>query len=340
MSKLLYDPIPQNRRDIARSAISATFGRAQPTGLEQITRGASGALIYLIEVVGRPYLLRLETKQDALDDRARGFACMQTAAAAGIAPPLYFADPAAGVAIMDFVPARSLFEYPTGREGLLRDLGALVAELQDTPTFPSAGDYPMILNGLLDKLSRSGRFASGLLDPHKEGFKQLTKAYAWDRANAVSSHNDLNPGNILFDGKRLWFIDWEVAFQNDPLIDLGNLSNYLAPTPELQDVLLHSWLGDEPDDVLRARLLLARQFVRLGYACMILGISAGAMGNRPDNDLNAPSLDEFHSLLAQGRVKLSAPESLYVYGKVYLNEFLTNLSTPEFEKALDVVQQG
>ena len=96
MSELFYESIPEDRRDIARSAISAAFGRAQPTGLEPITHGASGALIYRVEVTGRPYLLRLETRQDALDDRARGYVCMQAAAEAGIAPPLHHADAAAG----------------------------------------------------------------------------------------------------------------------------------------------------------------------------------------------------------------------------------------------------
>ena len=72
----------------------------------------------------------------------------------------------------------------------------------------------------------------------------------------------------------------------------------------------------------------------------MLTFSAGAMKTKPDADLTAPSLNEFHTLLAQGRVKLSAPESLYVYGKVYLGEFLANLSAPDFEEALVVAQQG
>ena len=339
MTNPFFDSIPEDRRDIARSGISAAFGRAQPTGLEQITHGASGALIYRLEVAGRPYLLRLETKQDSLHDRARGYACMQTAAETGIAPPLHFADSSAGVAIMDLLPSQSLFEYPTGRDGLLRDLGALVARLQATPTFPAVADYPVIIGGMLDKLSKSRRFMPGLLNPHQEGLKRLTQAYAWDKTKTVSSHNDLNPGNIIFDGKRLWFVDWEVAFRNDPLIDLANLSNYLAPTPALQDVLLQSWLGREPDHALRARLVLARQFVRLAYACLMLSISDSG-STKPDGDPSAPSLTEFHTLLAQGRVKLSAPESLYVYGKVYLSEFLANLAAPDFEEALAFAQQG
>jgi thiamine kinase-like enzyme len=37
----------------------------------------------------------------------------------------------------------------------------------------------------------------------------------------VSSHNDSIPSNILFDGDRLWLIDWESAYRNDPLVDVA-----------------------------------------------------------------------------------------------------------------------
>jgi aminoglycoside phosphotransferase (APT) family kinase protein len=326
MGDTVLDALPEDRQETARSAIASAFGEARPSSIERISRGASGALIYRLGVEDRAYLLRLEPRRDNFDPDGAGYACMRTAAEAGIAPRLLHADAAAGVAIMEFVASLSLFEYPSGREGLLRDLGALVAELQATPPFPAAAaDYPALLADLLDGLVASGRFSPGLLDLHREGFRRLAEAYPWDKDSTVSSHNDLNPGNILFDGARLWLVDWELAFRNDPLI---------------QDVLLRSWHGRDPDRRLHARLLLARQFVRLGYACMTLTVAAGAAPAVPDGDLTAPSLAEFHNAMAQGRLRMSAPESMYLYGKVYLNEFLTHLSSPDFEEALGIVRRG
>ncbi len=340
MNESIYDAIPEERRAVARGALAAAFGAAPATSMQQITQGGSGALIYRVDVQGRPYLLRLERKRDGFDDGGRGYVCMRTAAEAGIAPALIVADETAGVAIMEFRPTQSLFDYPSGREALMRDLGTLIARLQATPAFPAVGDYRAILTGMLDALIGSGRFSPGLLDAHREGLARLTAAYPWDPATTVSSHNDLNPGNILFDGERLWLVDWELAFRNDSFIDLANLANYLAPTPELRDALLRSWHGGEPDRALRARLVLARQLVRIGYACLTLTAAAGAAGPEPDGDLTAPSLAEFHRLLAQGRLRIGAAENMYTYGKVYLAEFLANLSTPEVEEAFTVVGEG
>lgn len=339
MSETPYDVIPEERRADARAAIAAAFGAAQTTSIQPITRGGSGALIYRVEANGRPYLLRLERKREGFDDGGRGYVCMRTAAEAGIAPPLIAADSAAGFAIMEFRSAQSIFDYPSGREGLMRELGALVARLQATPAFPAVGDYRVILTGMLDTLIGSGRFESGLLDEHRAGFARLTEAYSWDATKTVSSHNELNPGNIIFDGERLWFVDWELAFRNDPLIDIANLANYLAPTTELRDALLRSWLGRDPDGLLSARLVLARQLVRMAYACLTL-IAGGAARAEPDGDLNAPSLAEFHQKLMQGQLRMDASESMYLYGKIYLNEFLAHLSKPEFDESLAVVRKG
>ena len=337
MSETVYDVIPEERRALARAAIAQAFGAARTTSVQPITQGGSGALIYRVESNGKPYLLRLERKRDGFDG-GRGYVCMRTAAEAGIAPPLIAADSATGVAIMEYRQPRSLFDYPSGREALMRDLGALVARLQATPAFPAVGDYRAILTGMLDTLIGSGRFKSGLLDEHRAGLLRITEAYSWDATKTVSSHNDLNPGNIIFDGERLWLVDWELAFRNDAFIDIANLANYFAPTDELCGALLRSWLGTEPDRLLRARLVLARQLVRMGYACLTLVATAGEPSTEPDGDLGAPTLAEFHQKLMRGELRMGAPENMYLYGKVYLNEFLINFSKPEFEEALAMVR--
>ena len=42
----------------------------------------------------------------------------------------------------------------------------------------------------------------------------------------VFTHGDFFPPNILNDGKKLWFVDWEYSGFNSPLNDLGSLSKH------------------------------------------------------------------------------------------------------------------
>src|SRR5258708_34514566 len=211
----MFDAIPAVRREDARSAMTAAFGRAPLTALQRVTSGAS-ALIYRIDVADRPYLLRLDSLQrDEVRNPERAYLCMRTAVEAGIAPALHHADPTAGVAIMDYVPERPLSDYPSGREGLARDLGDLVARLQATPAFPPVANYLTVLKGLLDHLLGSGLFTAGWLDRHREGFERIRQAYPWDSSALVSSHNDPHPGTILCDGERRCVTARGTTYAND-----------------------------------------------------------------------------------------------------------------------------
>jgi aminoglycoside phosphotransferase (APT) family kinase protein len=336
MSASSIDIIPAERRDSAAEAIRSAFGSPDISTIQPVTGGASGALIYRIEIAGTSYVLRLEVLSGGggFRDPRRGYACMAAAAAAGVAPTLHHLDADAGVAIMDFVSGRPLASHPRGQFGVVEDLGALTARVHAIePVFPEPrADYGALVDFMLAGLRRSGLFAPGALDPHMEGLTRLRAALGRG-APGVSSHNDPNPRNILFDGERLWLVDWELAFRNDPLVDVAILANEFAPDPSLADALLRAALGCEPDDTVRARFTLNRQLVRAFYACILLGPFALRPRETPD-DLLAPTPDEFRAAVARGRLKIGSPELIYTYGKMHLAGFLAHLSAPAFQQAL------
>lgn len=311
------------------------------TSLEPITLGAS-ASSYRIEVGGRTYLLRLESsRRDEVRDPHRSYVCMQAAAEAGIAPPVRHADPAAAVAITDFVPHRPVTDYLRASPDLARDLGYLVARLQAIPAFPPVLDYPVVVGQLLGRLLDSGLFAPGLLDPHRAGFERIRAAYRWNSEALVSSHNDLNPGNILFDGERLWFIDWETAYRNDPLVDVATLTIFIAASPELEAMLLRSWLGREPDRLERARLALMRLQARLFFGCASsLNAAHGLDRVIAATDLDAPTRAVFAQAVEQGGLSVGSPEAQRLVGKMVLASFMSGVTTSEFDEALAIVRQG
>jgi aminoglycoside phosphotransferase (APT) family kinase protein len=305
--------------------------------VQPITTGAS-ASIHRLEVGGRPWLLRLESLQrDEVRDPHRAYVCMRSAAAAGIAPAVLHADAAAGVAIMAFVSGRPLDGFPGGPEALARALGALTARLQATPVFPAVADYPAIIGGLLGRLRATGLYGS-LLDPHRDGFERLRESYPWDESTLVSSHNDPHPGNILFDGERLWLIDWETAYRNDPAVDLAVMTMYRAGTPELQEALLQSWGGHPSDPALRARVFVMRQLVKLFYGCANGLYLAGTRPDLVETDLTAPTPAEFSAAIRDGRLVENSPEAQRIGGKVALRAFLDGVASPAFAEAVAVLR--
>jgi thiamine kinase-like enzyme len=332
--------LPEERREAVRSALHAALGSSVSVALEPLGGGASGASLYRLEANERWFVLRLEGPRSPLRNPHQ-YACMRIAAEAGIAPRLHYVDAESGIAIMDLIRAEPLAKYPGGPKELAAAIGRLAAQLQETARFPALHDYPALLARMIDVLSRPDFFAAGLVAPHRELFERIREAYPWGTSLLVSSHNDPNPQNVIFDGRRLWLIDWETAYCNEPLADVAILIENYAPAPPLESVLIQSWSGRAADADLRARLKLMRLLSKLYYAGLLLSVGrARAARSEPDSDLSAPTLGEFGAAVAQGRLRPGAGETLYVLGKVLLASFLSGADSPGFEDALATVRGG
>ncbi|MBR0753435.1 phosphotransferase [Bradyrhizobium jicamae] len=342
MAATELDTLPPRLRDAAYAALTEVLGSAPMEAVIPISGGMTAARLFRIDANGHQYLLRLEGTVSPLERlgfeplesplrNPHQYVSLRIAAEAGIAPRLHHVNETSRVAVMDFVRRRPLDTYPGGLPALAKALGELRARLQATPTFPHFVLYPDIVARLWAHVCRTGLFASGVLDPATAHLERIRTAYLWDTGHSVSSHNDPVPGNILFDGERLWMIDWESAYRSDPLVDIAIISDGIARTPELETILLQSWLGRAPDDALLARLKLVRALTRLYYADVMLSASAIAPRAAPDTDVAAPTLAEFSEAYRGGRLKAGTAASLHVRGKMYLASFLSEVATPGFD---------
>ena len=325
--------LPVAQRDAVRSALTATFGTAPIVAVTSLKGGISGASVFRFETGGRRYVVRVEGTPSPLRNPQQ-YVCLRMAADGGLAPRLHHVDETGRVAVMDFVEPRPLLAYPGGPRALAQALGGLLARLQAAPLFPYFVDYPGIVTRLFNHVRRTGLFAPGLLDTHAEHLARLGEACAWQSVRWVSSHNDPVPQNILFDGERLWLIDWESAYRSDPLVDVAIVLDGVARSPELEAVLLQAWLGRKPDDAVRARLALIRGLTRLYYAGVMLSAAAAAAPHATlDDDLSAPTLAAFQQAVRDGRLGPGMRESFHVRGKMFLASFLSGVDTPGFDVA-------
>jgi len=325
--------LPAERRETLRSALNAAFGPVQVGAVAAIGGGASGAFPFRVEIGDRSYLVRVEGAASPLRNPHQ-YESMRIAAQAGIAPKIYHIDEAACVAVMDFVEERSLSAFPGGPRALAHAIGEMVRRVQTLPLFPGFVEYPDIVSRLWAWVCQTGLFASGVLDTHTERLESIREAYARHPVNPVSSHNDFVRRNVLFDGDRLWLIDWESAYRNDPLVDVAIALDSFAASPELESVLLNAWLGHAPDDALYDRLALVRALTRLYHAGVLLSASFAASGALADRDPSAPTLQEFHRAIRDGGLEPGTPQTKHALGKMYLASFATGATPPGLDAAV------
>jgi hypothetical protein len=319
--------LPAAQRDTASAAIAAVLGSSAAIDVRPVTGGVSGAPVLLIKSSGRRFVLRIEGPASPLRNPHQ-YVAMRIAADAGIAPRIHYLNADERVVMMDFVEDRPLETFPGGPQGLAQATGEMLKRLQTLPLFPAFMDYPEMVNRLWKHVCRTGLFADGLLDAASQKLADIRKAYDVDAKQHVSSHNDFLPRNLLFDGRRLWLVDWENGFRNDPLVDVAIALDNFAPSPELEEVLLQAWLGQTPDPALRERLVLVRSLTRLFYTGVLFSASAAAAYVTADIDLSAPTADEFERAIRAGRLKAETPETTHVLGKMFLASFLSGAVPP------------
>ncbi len=116
----------------------------------------------------------------------------------------------------------------------------------------------------------------GAFPPHSRGLRVGS-------ADAVSNHDDPVPRNVLYDGQRLWLIDWESAYRNDSLV---------SSSAEDESVVLEAYSGGRSNQACHRRLALVRAFIRLYYAGVLLSASFAHFGALADSDLSAPTVSE------------------------------------------------
>jgi aminoglycoside phosphotransferase (APT) family kinase protein len=325
--------LPVEFCETVRSALKAAFGPVGVDGVTPITGGASDAFPFRAEIGGRSYLVRVEGAASPLRNPHQ-YDSMRIAAQAGIAPKIYHIDESARVAVVDFIEERSLSAFPGGPPALAPAIGEMLRRVQTTPLFPKFVEYPDIVSRLWAWVCRTGLFAPGALDPYTERLESIREAYARHPASSVSSHNDFVRRNVLFDGERLWLIDWESAYRNDPLVDVAIALDSFAASPELESMLLDAWLGCAPDDAFYERLALVRPLTRLYYAGVLLSASFAASGALADRDLSSPTLPGFQRAIRNGRFEPGMPQTKHILGKMYLASFMTGTAPPELDAAV------
>lgn len=179
--------------------------------------------------------------------RANDAVCNRAAAAADIAPKVYFANSTALVAAFIAGPPLASQLIPSAAN--LPRITALLKQTHNTAfrllDGPVAGFWPF-------RVCR--QYARFLAAQERQSSDDLT---AWMRLNdqleetvgqidVVLAHNDLLSGNILDDGQRLWLIDWEHAGLGSAMFDLANLASNNGFTADQEARLLELYFGQPP----------------------------------------------------------------------------------------------
>jgi Ser/Thr protein kinase RdoA (MazF antagonist) len=323
--------IPEAKKPAVARALDQSFGVHEIDDIRPLTGGLSTARVFRIVVRGQPYLLRLTMPGAPAGDPAGQLSSMQTAAEAGIAPHIWYVDGNDGILIADFVEARP---YPADMALLVAHTLHRVHSLRGFQK-PKVGSYFDAMDRLVSAFRTANILPPGEIDELLRRYSDLMKIYPRDNAELVASHNDVKPQNMVFDGERLWLVDWEAAFLNDRYVDLAIAANFFVRDDQ-EAAYLEAYFGTPATPYQHARFHLMRQALHVFYAAFLLVIAARA-GASIDPTATAADFDDFHQRLISGEVDLATPEARVQYALVHLHAARRQIQTQRFEEALALV---
>lgn len=330
--------IPQEKSAAVTRGLREAFGVTEFEEIHMIKDLAS-SMVFRIVVQGSPYLLKISRRTN---DPARHYACLKAAAGAGLAPRVWYASVEDRISIEDFVKTKPL----SMAEALLR-VPAALRKLHGLPPFAGVPNH---INTTCMFLIHEGpardkflqQFQAANILPQSESEElfarhaQLVGAYPHQPADLVSSHNDLfKPDNMLFDGDRLWLVDWEAAFLNDRYADLAVVANQIAGNDAEENAFLEEYFGAAPDEYQLARFFLMQQVAHMFYAVAFLHM--GSAGTPIDWSQRVADYRSFHERLWAGEIDLTDKDVKIVYGRIHLELLLHDVRQARYEDALRIV---
>jgi aminoglycoside phosphotransferase (APT) family kinase protein len=322
--------IPEEKQPAVARALREAFAATEIDDIRPMTDGLSTALVFRIVVRGAPYLLRVITRSDAISDPTHQLACMKPATDAGLAPRLWYASVEDRILITDFVNAKPV---PPNMPQLMAEV---IRRVHVLPKFPKRMKYLEAAEGFVQRFQAANLLPERRTSELLRGFEAAMKVYPRGDADHVASHTDLKPDNTLYDGSRIWLVDWEAAALNDRYIDLVAVANFFIEDDVQEQSFLRTYFGEPASDYERARFYLMKQIVHTFCAALVIPLAARA-GVVITADAKAPDFADFHRRLVSKEITLAGGEALLQYGLAHLERALQDMRTERFVDSLATV---
>lgn len=329
MENSLVQLIPESRLSEVKAALLQTFRSTAIEEINLLSGGLSGSVVYKIAMDGRKYVLKLD------GPAGHSTPALVQASERGIAPRLYYREASSGITITDFIESQPIRASFTP-EKLIGELAKTIRSIHALPCQIPGHDLQHTITGMVNDFLQAKILNGPIIQECFTHYGAIKQRYPWDDPDKVFSHNDINPGNLLCDGMRLWVIDWDAAFLNDRYVDLATAANFFVQTEEQELEFLHIYFNGAVDEYKNARFYIMRQISRIVYSILLVQVAVRSkpVGQQPDQEMEGKTLKAFGELIAAGKLSMATYEGQLMYGKAQMNEAVYQMRSPRFAEAL------
>ncbi|NUP09772.1 MAG: phosphotransferase family protein [Polyangiaceae bacterium] len=288
--------------------------RGPTTSITKIAGGLSGAGVYRVEATDHVYVLKVASEGEPIEAWRQSLEIQRRAGDAGVAPRVIHHDEARRAVVSEHVVNRGfaprLFN-PETRDDAIRQLGETIRRVHALP-LPADAVWRDPRDMIAPMRAQLATFAlpSFVRTTIDEVLEQTPPPR---ERPLVTSHNDANPSNLVFDGERLLLLDWDMAGPNDPFYDLAAVALFLRMDDPTASALIAAY-DAAPPAALPEGFVYTRRLVAALCATIFLHLArqAGHAGGDIPAD-RAPTLRDVYGLMASSALAPNTADGAWAF---------------------------
>jgi hypothetical protein len=301
--------------------LPARFGAVR--FVEEIQVGLSGATVHGVATDTGDYVLRIVPTVDR-DVWARELVVRRLTSDAGISPPLEWVDEEHGVTLTRRIGGQGFTPALAEPADRVRALGSLARTLAKLHALPGDELLPADPVATARATWRAQRARTGFppwAEPAIAHVDRAEQLLAED-TRRVPSHNDLNPANVLWDGTRVWLVDWEQSGLTHPYYDMAALTTFLSVDDDVALQLLAAQEGVVITGPQADTFVALRRVAMVLYGTVFFSLAPDLEAIVPRSLDDVPSMTDIYAMLASGALSLRTPEGQVSFGAAMLKRAL------------------
>lgn len=275
---------------------------ARPISHVTLGAGRSGAQVHELASGEAKFVLKLGSDSVPEPRWLMTRAVQEAAARVGVTPRVVASDVDARAIVSEHISGPPFFAALFDAERIESALGSLVDQISVLHAIDAAGlcsvSSPMqrchdVVATLPFELPTFARAA----------WEDLQRYPALESTNTLC-HLDLNPSNVLYDGRKVWLVDWDTAGLSNRWVDLATVVNMFLLPPEREHWVLERYAARVGVTIPSpGRFANARRLAYVGYGFAFLDLVQTPPASLPLGDA---SLGECYRAFNEGRLSLNS----------------------------------
>ena len=285
----------------------------------------------------KSYVLRVLNNQASTANKKAEILTHALFSNSGVSPPLVYSDVEQGVLIMKYVENEPDWLQSMDEEKIRALADLLCAKIIniDGREADFNNTNNQIMFGWIDTslAQYAGQFCH-----HARAlayFNELNQFLDGYSQEKTLCHYELTSGNLLWDGRRFFMIDWELARVIDPMFDLANVSYGLRLTIEQEANLLAFYSSEHLTEPFQSKYRLYKILVHLLYSLRLFALCKDNHGEL--SEISPEQVESIPKLSLKESILFSSPVDLFETSISVAKEAFYYLESEKFEQDKEIV---